>query len=118
MDSVLYKAFDDEMRAASRLRAIGDLDGAFAHLERAHILGQRYTLPHVRAHVAMLVIGWRRRDAREIFGQLARILAAGLFSRIWVPDGNTGGANVSALRRMPIPEDLMARLRAKSGEQK
>jgi hypothetical protein len=29
-----------------------------------------------------------------------------LFSRIWVPAGNTGGANVSALRRMPVPPDL------------
>ena len=52
-------------------------------------------------------VGWLRRDRREgIAGQLSRIVAAALFSRIWVPDGNTGGANVSALKRMPIPEDL------------
>jgi hypothetical protein len=54
----------------------------------------------------MLRIGWRRRDAREVTGQLARLLAAALFSRIWVPVGNTGGANVSAMRPMAVPDDL------------
>ena len=39
-------------------------------------------------------------------GQITRIVAAALFSRIWVPIGNTGGANVSAMRPMPIPADL------------
>jgi hypothetical protein len=33
-------------------------------------------------------------------------MAAALFSRIWVPEGNTGGANVSAIQPMPIPADL------------
>ena len=43
---------------------------------------------------------------REVVGQAVRIVAAALFSRIWVPIGNTGRANVSALRPMPVPEDL------------
>ncbi|MGB5104638.1 MAG: DUF3703 domain-containing protein, partial [Steroidobacteraceae bacterium] len=80
----------------------------FRHLERAHILGQRSTRLHVRSHVGMLGVGWRRRDAREVSGQLARIVAAALFSRLWVPVGNTGGANVSAMRSMPVPADLRA----------
>jgi hypothetical protein len=33
-----------------------------------------------------------------------------VFSRIWVPIGNTGGARVSALRPMPLPDDLRALL--------
>ena len=53
-------------------------------------------------------IGWRRREAREIAGQLVRIVAAALFSRLWVPVGNTGGANVNAMRPMPVPLDLQA----------
>lgn len=84
----------------------GDLIGAFARFERAHILGQRSTRMHIRAHAAMLKLGWTRRDHREVIGQLSRIVAAALFSRIWVPEGNTGGANVSALKPMPIPDDL------------
>ena len=54
-----------------------------------------------------------RHDAREIFGQGTRTIAALLFSRIWVPIGNTGGANVNALQPMPIPEDLRAILDGK-----
>jgi hypothetical protein len=84
----------------------GDLIEAFARFERAHILGQRRTRMHVRAHAAMLRVGWTRRDHREVIGQLSRIVAAALFSRIWIPEGNTGGANVSALKPMPIPDDL------------
>jgi len=58
----------------------------------------------------MLSVGWARRDARELAGQLSRLVAAALFSRLWVPAGNTGGANVSALRPMPVPDDLRALL--------
>lgn len=83
-----------------------DLEGAFRHFERAHILGQRSTRLHVRAHFAMLQIGYHRGSTREMFGQLLRIIAAALFSRIWVPQGNTGGSNVSAFQQMDIPEDL------------
>lgn len=108
MNAAVRDAFEREWRLAAAARDAGDLDGAFHYLERAHILGQRSTRLHVRSHVGMLGIGWRRRDAREISGQLVRIVAAALFSRLWVPVGNTGGANVSAMRPMPVPPDLQA----------
>lgn len=101
-------AVELEWARANAAIADHDLDTAFAHLERAHILSQRLTLMHVRTHLAMLGVGWRRRDTRELLGQVTRILAAAFFSRIWVPIGNTGGANVSAFRPMPVPEDLNA----------
>lgn len=106
----LTQAFELEWRLAREARRAGDLDRAFRHLERAHILGQRHTGRHVLSHLGMLQVGWRRADLREIAGQLARIAAAALFSRIWVPVGNTGGANVSATRPMPVPPDLQALL--------
>lgn len=100
------RAFEDEWaKARSALRS-GDLRQSFAHLERAHVLGQRSTRLHVRSHLAMLQVGWRRRDVREVTGQLFRIVAAALLSRVWVPEGNTGGADVSAMKPMPWPEDL------------
>jgi hypothetical protein len=34
------------------------------------------------------------------------MLAAAVFSRIWVPVGNTGRADVGAMKSMPIPQDL------------
>lgn len=50
---------------------------------------------------------WRRtRDAREFFGQFGRIVAAALITWIWVPVGNSGRANMSALASAPIPADL------------
>jgi hypothetical protein len=97
-----------ELDHAQRARAAGDVTQAFAHLERAHILGQRLTTLHVRTHFAMLRLGWSRRDYREVVGQMPRILAAAFFSRVWVPIGNTGGVNVPAMRPMPIPADLRA----------
>ena len=108
----LAQAFEHEWRQARVARLAGDLDRAFHNLERAHILGQRHTGRHVRSHLGMLHVGWLRSDAREILGQLARIAAAAVFSRIWVPVGNTGGANVSATRPMPVPADLQALLDA------
>ena len=99
-------AYDEELRLAGAAEAAGDLDAAFAHLERAHILGQRRAFAHARTHLRMLRIGLRRRDAREVIGQLLRRPAALTKSRIWVPVGNTGGANVPALRPMPVPDDL------------
>lgn len=104
----LAHAFDHEWNAARNARRRGELAVAFIHLERAHILGQTHTWRHLKSHAGMLHIGWLRRDRREILGQLPRMVAATLFSRIWVPRGNTGGANVSAFRPMPVPADLQS----------
>ena len=104
----MREALSFELTRALELEHRGDLDTAFAHLERAHILSQRYALTHARVHLRMLRVGWKRREPREVIGQITRTVAALLFSRIWVPLGNTGGANVSALRPMPLPEDLRA----------
>lgn len=114
--ALVRRAFAAEWQQAARARTVGDVDRAFAHLERAHILGQRMTVLHVRSHVGMLALGWSRRDRREVFGQLARIVAAALFSRWWVPEGNTGGADVSALQPMPVPEDIARVLRGDGAE--
>jgi len=57
-------------------------------------------------HWRMLQLGLWIGDWREVFGQVTRIVAAALFSRIWIPVGNTGRANVSATLPLPVPEDL------------
>jgi hypothetical protein len=103
------QAFDTEFGLACELFTRGDLDAAFHHLERAHVLGQPWAIHHTRAHWLMLKIGLKRRDVREIFGQIIRIAGGGLLS--WVgrlPEGNTGGANVPAEKPMPLPPDLKA----------
>jgi hypothetical protein len=95
---------DAELRAAMQ-----DSQNGFAHLERAHVLGQASTPIHVRVHWHMLRWAWRHRDAREFGGQLLRITGAATKTFIGlVPTGNTGGANVNAVRPMPIDPELAA----------
>ncbi|MBS3959282.1 MAG: DUF3703 domain-containing protein [Xanthomonadaceae bacterium] len=106
MSPRLNQAIELEFRLAEVRETEGCADVAFRHLERAHILSQRFTVAHVRSHLRMWGWAWRQRQPRELLGQTTRILAAALFSRIWVPEGNTGGANVSAIQPMPIPADL------------
>ena len=107
MHSRLRAAFEAEVQLAKVALAEDNPGVAFAHFERAHVLGQWYVWPHVVAHVGMLRIGWRRRDLREIIGQLIRIPGGAIGSAIGrVPRGNTGGAGISAFRQLPIPSDL------------
>jgi len=111
MQPQLQAAFDAELQSARQALASGDLESAFAHFERAHVLGQWYVRTHTLAHLGLLRIGWRRRDLREIVGQLLRIPGGMLGSALGrVPRGNTGGANVSAFREMPTPPDLRSLL--------
>lgn len=110
----ILEAFKIEMQLALAERKAGNFNPAFHHYERAHILGQRHTMPHIQSHFGMLSVGYLRKDAREIFGQCVRVLAALIFSKLWVPVGNTGGANVNALKPMPVPEDLLALLNPES----
>ena len=111
MHPQLQAAFDSELRSGRLALASDDLGSALAHFERAHILGQWYVGTHTLAHFGLLRIGWRRRDLREVIGQLLRIPGGILGSALGrVPRGNTGGANVSAFREMPIPPDLRSLL--------
>ena len=96
-----------ELRESERLEAAGELDAAFACLERAHVLGQPSTVLHVRVHWKMLLWGIRRRSVRECAGQVLRIVGAATKTFLGlVPEGNTGGANVSAVRVLPVPPEL------------
>lgn len=107
----LESAFRQELHQAKISYLSGDLTQCFYHLERAHILGQRDYLPHLTAHYWMLKVGLVRRDWREVFGQMIRLIGS-IGSLIgWVPIGNTGRANVSALRPMAVPKDLEAYFR-------
>jgi hypothetical protein len=105
----LREAWVRETIAAGAARRRADGADEWRHLERAHVLSQPMAFAHVRTHVAMLGYGLRHRDGREIVGQLVRLVVAA--PGTWTgryPVGNTGGANVSALMAMPIPDDLRA----------
>lgn len=108
MNATLRTAYLAELDLAGAALARNEPASSFHHLERAHILGQRHTVQHVYVHWRMLKLGIAVGDRREIFGQMVRIVAAALFSRLWIPVGNTGRANVGALQPMAVPEDLRA----------
>ena len=89
----------------------GNAHAAFRHLERAHVLGQMATGSHVRVHWLMLRWALRHRKPREAVGQLTRIVGAATKTALgWVPQGNTGGSNVSPFQNMPIPAELQEQL--------
>lgn len=100
-------AFDNEIALAKEFIARGDLETGFAHLERAHVIGQTFVVPHARAHWLMLKVELRRRRPVAAFGQVARIALGVLGSAVGlVPVGNTGGSDVSMFERMPIAPEL------------
>lgn len=56
----------------------------------------------------MLKFGFRIKNIEEIIGQIPRLIVGGVKSFVGkIPVGNTGGANVPALKPMPIEEDIM-----------
>ena len=84
-----------------------DLQTAWRHLERAHVIGQAYPFEHSYVHWKMLLFGIRIKDGKEIIGQLPRLLVGGVKSFVGkIPVGNTGGANVPPLKSMEIPDEL------------
>lgn len=98
-----------ELASAAHAQAHGKPELALSHLERAHVLGQTSTREHVRVHWAMLRWGVANRRPREVVGQVFRIVGAATTTAIGlVPAGNTGGANISAFKTLPVPADLQA----------
>jgi hypothetical protein len=107
MNPVRSAAFDNEIALAKELIAIGELEASFPHLERAHVIGQVFVVPHVTCHWLMLSVELRRRRVMAALGQAVRIVLGMLGSAVGVvPVGNTGGTDISMFKRMPIEPEL------------
>ena len=108
----IKKYVDEEISLAENFQMSNDSAAAFRHLERAHVLGQSVTIEHTRVHWLMMKQAWKSRDWREIFGQMFRVVGASTKTPLGIyPTGNTGGANVSPFKPMPIPDDLQKIIR-------
>lgn len=95
-----------EIEQAAQARANGDINAEFQHLENAHVIGQESTYWHVNVHWQMLKWAMRNGRLNEIFGQAFRVVGATTKTAIGlVPQGNTGGANVSPFKVMPIKSE-------------
>lgn len=111
MNNDLRAAIDESFLKARQALGAKSPQRAYPWLERAHILAQRMPVLHAYSHWLMFLAGWEERDYREMLGQAARIPAALLFSKMWVPLGNTGRARVSAFQPMPLSDELKQLLR-------
>ena len=107
MPASLRPFFDDELNHYILHLKNQRLQQAWRHLERAHIIGQRYPLAHSLVHWKMLQFGWKIKNFREVIGQLPRLAVGGVKSFVGkIPVGNPGGANVPPLQPYPIPEEI------------
>lgn len=106
MKTTLRQAFEQEMTLARDMYEATNYAQSFKHLERAHILGQRHYIPHVRNHYWMYKVAVKTGDSREAFGQIIRIIMS-IGSLVGVvPLGNTGRARINPIKPMAIPADL------------
>ena len=102
-----HAAFEKEIGLAKELIARGEFETGFAHLERAHVIGQAFVVPHARSHGLMLRFEVRRKRPIAALGQVARLVLGILGSAVGkVPVGNTGGSDISMFKRMPIAPEL------------
>lgn len=107
MNAIHELALATEIAQAKTLIRSDRYDEAMGHLERAHVLGQRFVAPHVLVHWLMFRVAVARREPAAAMGQLVRIALGAVGSAIGVvPIGNTGGSDVGMFRTMPISTDL------------
>ena len=107
MNTELRRSFDQEIVLQTEFSAAGDLDRAFRHLERAHVIGQAFVRPHAQTHWLMFTLEIRRRRLAAAFGQVLRIVLGIAGSAVGVvPVGNTGGTDISMFKRLPIAPEL------------
>jgi hypothetical protein len=107
MPNRLIPFYKTELEAYKNNLCNENLQLAWNHLERAHIIGQKYPLEHTFVHWKMLQFGIKIKSPKEVLGQIPRLIVGGLKSFVGhIPVGNTGGTNVPPLKPMKIPKDL------------
>lgn len=105
-NQLLKKAFYNQLELGKIALKDNNFKQAYYRFENAHILGQKHLFRHTLSHFWMLYFGVKTNNLKEIIGQVFRIIAALLFTLIWVPKGNTGGTNVSPIKTIPIKKEL------------
>src|SRR5690554_5560114 len=91
--------FNTELEKYRTENISGNLLNAWNHLERAHIIGQKYPYAHTLVHWKMLKFGFKIKSVKEIFGGVKSFVGK-------IPIGNPGGANVAPLKSFPIKKEL------------
>ncbi len=96
------------MRSYSACLQRNELQQAWRHLEKAHVIGQAYPFEHTYVHWKMLQFGLRIKSGKEVIGQIPRLLVGGVKSFVGkIPVGNTGGSNIPPLKPLPIEPEIL-----------
>jgi hypothetical protein len=99
--------FNSELEKYRTENISGNLINAWNHLERAHIIGQKYPYAHTYVHWKMLQFGIKIKSGKEVIGQIPRLIFGGVKSFVGkIPVGNPGGANVPPLKPFPINKEI------------
>ena len=105
MGPQLKNAYYLKKNTAIRFYELNEFYCASHHLARARVLGQRYRRPHTKSHGWTLKVG----SKKIIFGRTFGRCWAGnqnnrcrIISKIWLPAGSTGEADVNPLRLMAV----------------
>jgi len=115
MPESLKSYFEAELTAAKFNLENNNLQQSWYHLERAHIIGQKFPYEHTYVHWKMLQFGFKIKSTKEVIGQIPRLLVGGVKSFVGnIPVGNTGGSNVPPLKSMEIPKDIQEIINANS----
>lgn len=107
MPAALKPFFKQSLQDYATALNKNEMGKAWHHLEKAHVIGQRYPYHHSLVHWKMLVFGCRIKSVKEVIGQLPRLMVGGIKSFVGtIPVGNTGGANVPPMQSMPIQQEI------------
>ena len=107
LPSALKPFYNTELEKYHAEYIDGNFKAAWSHLERAHIIGQKYPYAHTVVHWKMLQFGIKIKNQKEIIGQIPRLIFGGVKSFVGkIPVGNPGGANVPPLKQFPIDKEL------------
>ncbi|UXP32303.1 DUF3703 domain-containing protein [Reichenbachiella agarivorans] len=107
MPKSLLPFYERELTQYKQSFQNGALHRAWTHLERAHVIGQKYPYAHSYVHWEMLKFGFKIKSVKEILGQIPRLLVGGIKSFVGkVPVGNTGGSNVPPMKSLPISPEI------------
>jgi hypothetical protein len=108
MPSKLQPYFEKELKAYYSCMQNSNLQQAWRHLEKAHVIGQAYPFKHTYVHWKMLQFGIKIKSLKEVIGQVPRLLIGGVKSFVGkIPVGNTGGANIPPLKTLPIDQEII-----------
>lgn len=107
MSPHVKEAYRAELAAFSNSMNIKDWAAAWVHIERAHILGQYFVVPHLETHWLMLLLALKTFDFKEAAAQIPRLILAAPGSLTGkAPQGNPGSGRVGIFTPQEVPEDL------------